>query len=151
MTTNLGRAAVTEPPRRRDRTHWLYIAVVVAVLAGIAVGLVAREIGKNVGVLGTMFVSLIKMMIVPVIFCTIVLGIGSVRKAATVGKVGGLAFVYFLVMSTFALSIGLVVGNLLPPGSGMHLTPSTASKGAELAEKAHESGGLMDFVNHHTP
>ncbi len=54
------------------------------------------------------------MMIAPVIFCTIVLGIGSVRKAATVGKVGGLAFVYFLVMSTFALAIGLVVGNLHP-------------------------------------
>ncbi len=146
MTTNLDRAPVTEPPRGRDRTHWLYIAVVVAVLAGIAVGLVAPEVGKSVGVLGTMFVSLIKMMIAPVIFCTIVLGIGSVRKAATVGKVGGLAFVYFLVMSTFALAIGLVVGNLIHPGSGMHLSESAAGKGAELAEKAHESGGLMDFV-----
>jgi aerobic C4-dicarboxylate transport protein len=139
------------PPRRRDRTHWLYIAVVVAVLAGIAVGLIAPEVGKNVGVLGTMFVSLIKMMITPVIFCTIVLGIGSVRKAATVGKVGGLAFVYFLVMSTFALAIGLVVGNLIHPGSGMHLSESAAGKGAELAEKAHESGGLMDFVQHIIP
>src|SRR5215217_2470528 len=143
--TTLDRAPVTEPPRRRDRTHWLYIAVIVAVLAGIAVGLIAPEVGKSVGVLGTMFVSLIKMMIVPVIFCTIVLGIGSVRKAATVGKVGGLAFVYFLVMSTFALAIGLVVGNLIHPGSGMNLTEG-AGKGAELAEKAHESGGLMDFV-----
>jgi aerobic C4-dicarboxylate transport protein len=80
-----------------------------------------------------------------VIFCTIVLGIGSVRKAATVGKVGGLAFVYFVVMSTFALAIGLVVGNIIHPGSGMNLTDG-AGKGAELAEKAHESGGLMDFV-----
>jgi aerobic C4-dicarboxylate transport protein len=152
--TTLDRPPVPEPPappRRRDRTHWLYIAVVIAVLAGIAVGLVAPDVGKSVGVLGTMFVSLIKMMITPVIFCTIVLGIGSVRKAATVGKVGGLAFVYFLVMSTFALAIGLVVGNLIHPGSGMHLTPSTASKGAELAEKAHESGGLMDFVQHIIP
>jgi aerobic C4-dicarboxylate transport protein len=151
--TTLERPPVPEPPAppRRDRTHWLYIAVVVAVLAGIAVGLLAPEVGKSVGVLGTMFVSLIKMMITPVIFCTIVLGIGSVRKAATVGKVGGLAFIYFLVMSTFALAIGLVVGNLIHPGSGMHLTPSTASKGAELAEKAHESGGLMDFVQHIIP
>jgi len=152
--TTLDRPPVPEPPappRRRDRTHWLYIAVVIAVLAGIAVGLVAPDVGKSVGVLGTMFVSLIKMMITPVIFCTIVLGIGSVRKAATVGKVGGLAFVYFLVMSTFALAIGLVVGNLIHPGSGMHLTPSTATKGAELAEKAHESGGLMDFVQHIIP
>src|SRR6478736_174599 len=146
MTTNLDKPPVGEPRRRRDRTHWLYIAVIVAVLAGIVVGLVAPDVGKSVGVLGTMFVSLIKMMIVPVIFCTIVLGIGSVRKAATVGKVGGLAFVYFLVMSTFALAIGLVVGTLLHPGSGMHITEKTASKGAELAEKAHESGGLMDFV-----
>jgi len=151
MTTNLDRPPVQEPGRRRDRTHWLYIAVIVAVLAGIAVGLVAPEVGKSVGVLGTMFVSLIKMMIVPVIFCTIVLGIGSVRKAATVGKVGGLAFVYFLVMSTFALAIGLVVGNLIHPGSGMHLSESAAGKGAELAEKAHESGGLMDFIQHIIP
>src|SRR3981081_1531543 len=146
MTTNLGRAAVTEPPRRRDRTHWLYIAVVVAVLAGIAVGLIAPEVGKSVGVLGWIFVSLIKMMITPVIFCTIVLGIGSVRKAATVGKVGGLAFVYFLVMSTFALAIGLVVGTLLHPGSGMHLSQSAAGKGAELARTATESGGLTEIA-----
>ena len=151
MSTTLDKPPVGEPRRRRDRTHWLYIAVVVAVLAGIAVGLIAPEVGKDVGVLGTMFVSLIKMMIVPVIFCTIVLGIGSVRKAATVGKVGGLAFVYFLVMSTFALAIGLVVGNLIHPGSGMHLSESAAGKGAELAEKAHESGGLMDFVQHIIP
>jgi aerobic C4-dicarboxylate transport protein len=152
--TTLDRPPIPEPPappRRRDRTHWLYIAVVVAVLAGIAVGLVAPEVGKSVGVLGTMFVSLIKMMITPVIFCTIVLGIGSVRKAATVGKVGGLAFIYFVVMSTFALAIGLVVGNLIHPGSGMHLSESAAGKGAELAEKAHESGGLMDFVQHIIP
>jgi aerobic C4-dicarboxylate transport protein len=151
MSTTLDRPPVQEPPRRRDRTHWLYIAVIVAVLAGIAVGLIAPEVGKDVGVLGTMFVSLIKMMIIPVIFCTIVLGIGSVRKATTVGKVGGLAFVYFLVMSTFALAIGLVVGNLIHPGSGMHLSESAAGKGAELAEKAHESGGIMDFIQHIIP
>jgi len=132
--------------KRRDRTHWLYIAVIVAVVAGVAVGILAPGVGKSVGVLGTMFVDLIKMMIAPVIFCTIVLGIGSVRKAATVGKVGGLAFAYFLVMSTFALAIGLVVGNILHPGTGMNLSESAAGKGAELAEKAHESGGLLDFV-----
>ena len=97
-----------------------------------------------------MFVSLIKMMIVPVIFCTIVLGIGKVRAAATVGKVGGLAFVYFLAMSTVALAIGLVVGNLLSPGTGLNIE-STSSKGAELAETAHEAGGLMDFVQHIIP
>ncbi len=149
MTKALDRPPASEPPPekpRRDRTHWLYIAVIIAVFAGVGVGILAPEVGKSVGVLGTMFVSLIKMMIAPIIFCTIVLGIGSVRKAATVGKVGGLAFFYFLIMSTFALAIGLVVGNLLHPGSGLALTDSSAGKGAELAEKAHESGGLMDFV-----
>ncbi len=154
MTTNLDRPPVPEPPApppRKDRTHWLYIAVVVAVFAGVAVGILAPEVGKSIGVLGTMFVALIKMMIAPVIFCTIVLGIGSVRKAATVGKVGGLAFVYFLVMSTFALAIGLVVGNLLHPGAGLQVSESTAGKGAELAEKAHESGGLLEFVQNIIP
>ncbi len=142
-----------EPPpaKRRDRTHWLYLAVIAAVIGGVIVGLVAPSVGKEVGVLGTMFVSLIKMMIAPVIFCTIVLGIGSVRKAATVGKVGGLAFVYFMVMSTIALAIGLVVGNLLHPGDGLNITESTAGKGAELAEKAHESGGVMEFVQNIIP
>lgn len=147
MTTRMDSPTPPEAPRRkRDRTHWLYIAVIVAVVAGVAVGIVAPEVGKSVGVLGTMFVALIKMMIAPVIFCTIVLGIGSVRKAATVGKVGGLAFLYFLVMSTFALAIGLVVGNLLHPGSGLQVSDTAAGKGAELADKAHEAGGLLDFV-----
>lgn len=139
------------PRRPRDRTHWLYLAVIAAVVGGIIVGLVAPGVGKSVGVLGTMFVSLIKMMITPVIFCTIVLGIGSVRKAATVGKVGGLAFGYFLVMSTVALSIGLVVGNLLHPGDGLKITESTAAKGAELAGKAHASGGMVDFIQQIIP
>ncbi|MHA7662237.1 cation:dicarboxylate symporter family transporter [Mycolicibacterium sp. HS_4_1] len=140
----------TQAPRR-DRTHWLYIAVLIAVAGGVAVGLIAPGVGKDIAVLGTLFVSLIKMMITPVIFCTIVLGIGSVRKAATVGKVGGLALGYFLAMSTVALAIGLVVGNLLSPGSGMHLSAQVTGQGAKLAEKAHEAGGLMDFVAHIIP
>ena len=107
------------PAKHRDRTHYLYVAVIVAVVAGIVVGLVAPDVGKALEPLGTVFVSLIKMMIAPVIFCTIVLGIGSVRKAAKVGKVGGLALLYFIVMSTVALAIGLVVGNLIHPGSGL--------------------------------
>jgi aerobic C4-dicarboxylate transport protein len=137
-------------PEKRDKTHWLYIAVIVAVVGGVIVGLLAPGVGKSVGVLGTMFVSLIKMMIVPVIFCTIVLGIGKVRAAATVGKVGGLAFVYFLVMSTVALAIGLLVGNLLSPGTGLNLS-ATSAKGGQLAEQAEKAGGLSEFVQHIIP
>lgn len=146
MTNPVEAAAPPDKPQKKDRTHWLYIAVIVAVVAGVIVGMLAPGVGKSVGVLGTMFVDLIKMMIAPVIFCTIVLGIGSVRKAATVGKVGGLAFVYFLAMSTFALAIGLVVGNILHPGTGLNLSESAAGKGAELAATAEESGGMIDFV-----
>ncbi|MUL45758.1 cation:dicarboxylase symporter family transporter [Mycobacterium sp. CBMA293] len=142
---------MTADAPRRDRTHWLYFAVIVAVVGGVILGLVAPGVGKDIAVLGTMFVSLIKMMITPVIFCTIVLGIGSVRKAATVGKVGGLALAYFLLMSTVALAIGLVVGNLLSPGSGMHLSAQATGQGAKFAAQAHEAGGLVNFVAHIIP
>ena len=74
------------------------------------------------------------MMISPIIFCTIVLGIGSVRKAAQVGKVGGLALGYFLVMSTVALAIGLVVGNIIHPGAGLHLDRGSAHDQVPAAE-----------------
>src|SRR5690242_13625701 len=106
-------------PARRDRTRYLYLAVIVAVIAGVVVGFAAPEVGKELKPLGTGFVNLIKMMISPVIFCTIVLGVGSVRQAAKVGKVGGLALGYFLLMSTVALAIGLVVGNIIQPGTGL--------------------------------
>ncbi|MEE2059041.1 cation:dicarboxylate symporter family transporter [Rhodococcus artemisiae] len=137
----------TRGAKRRDRTHWLYIGVIVAVVAGVIVGWQAPETGKSLGVLGTMFVDLIKMMISPVIFCTIVLGIGSVRAAASVGRIGGLALAYFIGMSTVALAIGLGVGNLLDPGSGLTLDPATADSGAALAEQAHAAGGTAEFIS----
>ncbi|MBW4095507.1 MAG: cation:dicarboxylase symporter family transporter [Acidobacteria bacterium] len=124
-------ASLTAPRKRLDKTHWLYISVIIAVLLGVLVGLLFPEFAKGLKPLGDGFVKLIKMMIGPVIFCTIVLGIGSVAKAATVGKVGGLTLAYFLVMSTVALAIGLVVGNLVHPGEGLKLTaykPSAAGK-----------------------
>ncbi|MFI5927979.1 cation:dicarboxylate symporter family transporter [Micromonospora sp. NPDC051543] len=133
-----------EPSVRRDRTRYLYLAVIVAVLAGIVVGLVAPDFGKELKPIGTGFVNLIKMMISPVIFCTIVLGVGSVRQAAKVGKVGGLALGYFLTMSTVALAIGLVVGNLIHPGSGLNLGQDLA--GAGKAAAGDEAGGTTEFL-----
>ena len=130
-------------PPRRDRTHWLYLAVIAAVLLGVLVGFLFPEFGKDLKPLGDGFVNLIKMMISPVIFCTIVLGVGSIRKAAQVGKVGGLALAYFISMSTIALIIGLVVGNLLHPGSGLELTDELRGAGAEAAEG---EGGTVDFL-----
>src|SRR3954463_3950254 len=121
---------------RRDRTHWLYVAVIAAVGLGIAVGFAFPEFATGLKWIGTAFVGLIKMMIAPVIFCTIVLGIGSIRKASKVGRVGGLALAYFLLMSTVALAIGLVVGNLLHPGDGLHISEALRGQGSELASTA---------------
>jgi aerobic C4-dicarboxylate transport protein len=134
------------PTKRRDRTHWLYVAVIVAVLLGIAVGFAFPEFAVSLKWLGTAFVALIRMLIGPVIFCTIVLGIGALRKAASVGRIGGLALGYFLIMSTVALAIGLIVGNIVHPGSGLELSDELRGQGADLAGTAEESGGTIDFL-----
>ncbi len=131
---------VTTPPaQRRDRTHLLYISVIVAVVLGALIGGFFPDLGVALKPLGTAFVNLIKMMISPVIFCTIVLGIGSVRAAAKVGRVGGLALGYFLTMSTFALAIGLIVGNLIKPGEGL----DTAGATYKSTSEAH---GTVEFL-----
>jgi len=137
-----------EPPvQRRDRTQYLYIAVIAAVILGIAVGLVFPAFGKELKPLGTGFVNLIKMMISPIIFCTIVLGVGSVAKAAKVGKVGGLAIGYFLIMSTVALAVGLVVGNILKPGEGLHITASIAQQGqSQVVESQSTTEFLIGII-----
>src|SRR3954447_4982059 len=131
---------------KRDRTHWLYIAVIVAVLLGIVVGFAFPDFAVGLKWLGTAFVALIRMLIGPVIFCTIVLGIGALRKAASVGRIGGLALGYFLIMSTVALAIGLIVGNIVHPGSGLELSDALRGQGSDLAGTAKESGGTIDFV-----
>ncbi|WP_420823532.1 cation:dicarboxylate symporter family transporter [Streptomyces natalensis] len=142
-------APAAEPaPKKRDRTHYLYLAVIGAVLLGIVVGFAAPGVAVQLKPLGAGFVNLIKMMISPVIFCTIVLGVGSVRKAAKVGAVGGLALAYFMVMSTVALAIGLVVGNVLEPGSGLHLTEAVRHAGQAQTTGSAESlsGFLMGMI-----
>ena len=132
------------PAKKKDRTHFLYLAVIAAVALGILVGFAAPDFAKTLKPLGTGFVALIKMMIAPIIFCTLVLGIGSVRKASQVGKVGSLALVYFIIMSTVALTVGLLVGNVLHPGAGLNLTSELAKKGANQVGTEHVS--TTDFI-----
>jgi aerobic C4-dicarboxylate transport protein len=139
--TSEARTSSSEQPK--DRTHYLYIAVVAAVILGVVVGLVFPDFAVELAPLGVGFVALIKMMIQPVIFCTIVIGVGSVANAARVGKVGGLALAYFLAMSTVALTIGLVVGNLIKPGEGLNIDEATASAGQGQAEGA---GTTTEFL-----
>ncbi|MEJ8659851.1 cation:dicarboxylate symporter family transporter [Streptomyces sp. MS1.AVA.4] len=137
-------SAAAPAAARRDRTHYLYLAVIGAVVLGIIVGFAAPGVAVELKPIGTGFVNLIKMMISPIIFCTIVLGVGSVRKAAKVGAVGGLALGYFLVMSTVALAIGLIVGNILEPGAGLDLTEAAKAAGEKQAAGASE--GTVDFL-----
>ena len=128
------------PAKKKDHTHVLYIAVIVAVILGIILGFVAPDVAIALKPLGTGFIALIKMMIAPIIFCTIVLGVGSIAKAATVGKVGGLALAYFLVMSTFALAIGLVVGNIIQPGEGLNISSGSFEAPTGEGEGEGEAG-----------
>jgi aerobic C4-dicarboxylate transport protein len=111
---------------------------------GILVGFLFPDFAVELKPIGTGFVNLIKMMIAPIIFCTLVLGIGAIRRAAQVGKVGGLALGYFLIMSTVALAIGLVVGNILHPGSGLHLTQELAATGTKQVNA--EAKTPVEFV-----
>ncbi len=130
--------------RPRDKTHYLYLGVIAAMVAGILVGWLFPEFGKSLKPLGTGFVNLIKMMITPIIFCTIVLGIGSVRRAAQVGKVGGLALGYFVTMSTVALA------SVSSSATSSSRAPGSTSR-RELAasgqkQVAAEAGTTVDFL-----
>ncbi|MGW2291689.1 cation:dicarboxylate symporter family transporter [Streptomyces phaeochromogenes] len=145
--TSTSDTAPAAPAAKRDRTHYLYIAVIAAVAAGIAVGLIAPDFAVELKPIGTGFVNLIKMMISPIIFCTIVLGIGSVRKAAKVGAVGGIALGYFVVMSFVALAIGLVVGNILEPGTGLAVTDAIKDAGqGQVTEAKNTEEFLLGII-----
>jgi aerobic C4-dicarboxylate transport protein len=103
----------------------LYFQVICAVIAGVTLGHLYPALGADMKPLGDGFIKLIKMMIAPIIFCTVVIGIAGMEDMKKVGKTGGLALLYFEVVSTFALIIGLVVVNLLQPGAGMNVDAST--------------------------
>jgi aerobic C4-dicarboxylate transport protein len=103
----------------------LYFQVICAVIAGVTLGHFYPALGADMKPLGDGFIKLIKMMIAPIIFCTVVIGIAGMEDMKKVGKTGGLALLYFEVVSTVALIIGLVVVNVLQPGAGMNIDPST--------------------------
>src|ERR1700754_4190015 len=114
-----------QPAVQRRHQPWykiLYVQVLIAIVLGVLVGYVHPDLGKALKPLGDAFVALIKMMIAPVIFCTIVHGISSMRDMAKVGRIGLKAIVYFEVISTLALGVGLLAGHLFKPGVGFGLT-----------------------------
>ncbi|EGM78055.1 Na+/H+ dicarboxylate symporter [Rheinheimera sp. A13L] len=103
----------------------LYIQVLLAISAGIFLGHFYPELGTAMQPLGTAFIKLIKMIIAPIIFCTVVVGIAGMEDMKKVGKTGGYALLYFEIVSTIALIIGLVVINVVKPGVGMHIDPAS--------------------------
>ena len=120
----------------------LYIQVLIAIAIGIAVGYFWPDLGKALKPLGDGFIALIKMMIAPVIFCTVVHGISSMGDLKRVGRVGVKALLYFEIVSTLALGIGLIVGELLQPGAGFNIDPAAmdAKAVATFVTKAKEDG-----------
>jgi aerobic C4-dicarboxylate transport protein len=120
----------------------LYVQVLIAIALGIAVGYFYPNTGKALKPLGDGFIALIKMMIAPVIFCTVVHGISSMGDLRRVGRVGVKALVYFEVVSTLALGIGLLVGEIIQPGNGFNIDPATmdAKAVATYVTKAKEDG-----------
>ena len=117
----------------------LYFRVLVAIAVGVVVGLVVPETAVTLKPLGDGFVNLVKMTIAPLIFCTIVVGITNMKSKGAVGKAGGLAIVYFEVVSTLALVVGLVIVNLVKPGAGMNAHPNELP--GAIADKLVASGG----------
>ena len=103
----------------------LYFQVLVAIVVGVLVGHFAPATGIAMKPLGDAFIKLIKMMIAPIIFCTVVIGIAGMEDMKKVGKTGGLALLYFEIMSTIALLVGLLIVNVVQPGAGMNANPAT--------------------------
>ena len=133
-------------------TGYLYFWVLLAILAGGTLGYVWPEAGVALKPLGDGFIALVKMLIAPIIFCTVVLGIAGAGDMKKVGRVGGKALLYFEVVSTFALAIGLVVGNVLRPGAGFNVDPATLD-GKAVADyaKVAANQSTTEFVLHIIP
>lgn len=135
--------------RYRDLYKLLYVQVLFAIVCGVLLGYFYPNIGESLKPLGDGFIKLVKMIIAPVIFLTIVSGIAGMSDLKKVGRVAGKAMLYFITFSTLALCIGLIIGNVLQPGSGMHIDPATLDTDAVkvYAEKAHDASIVKFLMN----
>jgi aerobic C4-dicarboxylate transport protein len=127
----------------------LYFQVIVAIIIGVLLGHFYPDTAKAMKPLGDGFIKLIKMVIAPIIFCTVVSGIAGMQSMKSVGKTGGYALLYFEIVSTVALVIGLVVVNIVKPGVGMHIDPATldASKVASYVSQGADQSVIGFFLN----
>src|SRR3954466_16197067 len=135
--------------RARAAKPWyriLYVQVLIAILLGIVVGWLWPHLATNewIKALGDGFIKLIKMVIAPIIFCTVVSGISHIQDARKVGRVGVKALIYFEIVSTFALVLGMIMGNLVQIGHGLAAKPDAAAV-ANYVKQA-EAQKSVDFV-----
>jgi aerobic C4-dicarboxylate transport protein len=147
----VGSTVQAVPGKRTPIYAQLYAQVLLAIIAGGLIGHFAPESGVALKPLGDAFIKLVKMIIAPVIFLTIVTGIAGMRGLGDVGRVAGKAFAYFLFFSTIALVVGLVVANVVQPGSGMNIDPATLETGAvdDYVKKAKDqtiTAFLIDII-----
>lgn len=143
-------AAITTAAAPAARKPWyraLYVQVLIAVAVGVLLGHFAPDTGAEMKPLGDAFIKLVKMIIAPVIFLTVVTGIAGMSDLEKVGRVGAKALLYFIAFSTLALVVGLVVANLLHPGEGMHIDPKSLDPKAvaQFAAKAKDQS-IVDFL-----
>jgi aerobic C4-dicarboxylate transport protein len=145
-------ASARAPERSKPFFQHLYFQVLLAIVLGGAIGHYYPEIGQSLKPLGDAFIKLVKMVIAPVIFLTVVTGIAGMRDLEKVGRVAIKALLYFLVFSTLALIVGLIVANVVQPGAGMNIDPATlkTDKVAEYAAKAHDQS-IVGFLMHIIP
>ncbi len=138
----------TAPVKKFGRLYRsLFFQLIVAIVAGILVGWLWPDLGAALKPLADGFIKLIKMLIAPIIFFTVVIGIAHVGDLRAVGRIGIKALVYFEVVTTFALLFGLLVGNVVKPGSGFQIDPETLANGAEAIAEKTGDGSLPHTVD----
>src|SRR5271154_7145660 len=146
MSATIATVAPAPAPAAKPWYKILYVQVLLAILFGILLGWLWPDLATNdwIKALGDGFIKLIKMLIAPIIFCTVVSGISHIQDASKVGRVGVKALVYFEVVSSFALIIGLIMGNLIQIGHGLAAKPDAAAVATYV--KQAEAEKSVDFV-----
>src|SRR5690242_7734445 len=152
MTTTTMAGAPVAPTAAKPWYKILYVQVLIAIVLGAVVGWLSPGFATNdwIKAMGDGFIKMIKMVIAPIIFCTVVSGIAHISDAKKVGRIGVKALLYFEVVSTFALVIGLIVGNVVRPGAGFGSAAADAAKVAGYAKQA-EAQKSVDFILHIIP
>ena len=144
--------ALGTPARPKKLYQQLYVQVLVAIAAGILIGHFWPDFGASLKPLGDAFIKLVKMIIAPVIFLTVATGIAGMSDMQKVGRVAGKAMIYFLTFSTLALIVGLIIGNVVHPGAGLHIDPTSLDAKAvqTYAAKAHDAS-VVGFLQNIIP